>query len=722
MVYQFTLNMLPLAIAALISAALAWYTWRHRHATGVMPFSLMMLILFQWGLSYILELAAPDVESKLGWATFMFAGVVATPVAWLAFALEYTGRKHWMTRPRLILLSILPLLTMGILLTNDSHGLFWSSMDLAREGGFLLLKTTNGPWFWVHAAYSYILIMIGLVLIIRTLLRWPPAYRGQMIWILLATLTPLIANVITIFQLLPILIDLTPFAFTITGIGMAYALFRHRLLDLAPLARDVVIDGMQDGMLVLDAGGRIVDINRAATEILGVAEDDKLIGKRIREVLTQWPHLLQNYRDVSEAEDEITLGEGEAQRWFELNLSTLRDENRLTIGQVITIRDITRRKRAEILLQENEARFRQIVEYANDLIYRVDMNGRVTYANPAVLRALGYEEQEVLGKHYLELAVPELRHRIKRTYEHQFLSKTPSTYNEFPAQATDGREIWFGQNVQLIFDGEKIVGFQALARDITAIKDAQDALRLARDQALEASRAKSLLLSKVSHELRTPLGGILGYAELLHDDTFGELHDGQKKAVLQIVDSANHLTSMVNELLDEAQLSANTARLQEKPFSPVALLGQACSGMEVLAAKKGLQLKSTVGADIPAEIVGDERRLRQIMINLMGNAIKFTRAGGVSVQLFRPTPEHWAIRVQDTGIGIPREAQRYIFEPFRQVDSAITRDNRGVGLGLSITKQLVELMGGRITLESEPGKGSTFTVFLPINRVTGEKA
>ena len=718
MAYQFTPNMIPLGAAALVSATLAWYTWRHRHATGVMPFSLLMLILFQWGLSYILELAAPDLESKRAWTTFMFTGVVATPVAWLVFALEYTGRR--VTRNGILLLSILPVCTMLVILTNASHSLFWSSMTLAREGGFFLLKTTNGPWFWVHAAYSYILILTGLGLIIRALLRWPTAYRGQMVWILLATLTPLIANVITIFQLLPILIDLTPFAFTITGIGMGYALFRHRLLDIAPLAHDVVIDGMKDGMIVLDASRRIVDINPAAKRLLTPTDGNRLIGRPIREVLSRWPHLIQHYRDVQEAEDEISVGEGDAQRWFDLTLSTLRDENQITLGQVITIRDITQRKRVEILLQENETRFRQIVEQANDLIYQVDMKGCIAYANPAVLRILGYEEKDVLGKHYLELAVPEMRQRIKRTYEHQYLSRTSSTYHEFPAMATDGREIWFGQNVQLIFDGDEVVGFQALARDITAVKQAQDAIRLARDQALEASRAKSLLLSKVSHELRTPLGGILGYGELLRDDTFGALTDGQKKAVLQIVESANYLTNMVNELLDEAQLTTNTATLQEKPFSPTALLQQTIAGVETLAAKKGLQLSTAVEDGIPAEIIGDERRLRQIMINLLGNAIKFTRAGGVSIRLLRPTPEHWAIQVQDTGIGIPREAQAYIFEPFRQVNSTITRDNRGVGLGLSITKQLVDLMGGRVTLESEPGKGSTFTIFLPIHRSTGE--
>ena len=721
MAYQFTSNMLPLVIAATISGALAWYTWRNRRTPGATPFSILLLILFQWGTSYIFELAAPDLASKLSWATFMFVGVTATPVAWLTFALEYTGRKTWITRTRLLLLSILPLATMGMILTNDSHKLFWSSASLAREGGFLLLNNINGPWFWVHAAYTYTLIMIGLVLIIRALLRWPSQYRGQMVWILLATLTPLIANVITIFQLLPILIDLTPFAFTVTGVGMAYALFRHRLLDIAPLARDLVIDGMRDGMIVLDANRRIVDINPAAQNILGLSGEKQPIGKSMAELLSQQPSLIERYGDVDEANDEITFGEGEMQRWYELNLTTLRDENKLFIGQVVTVRDITQRKLAESRLQENEARFRQLVENASDLIYRVGMNGRITYANPSVLRVLGYEkEEDVLGGYYLDLAAPEMRHKVKRAYQHQFASRTPNTYNEFPALATDGREIWFGQNVQLIFDGDQIIGFQALARDITFIKQAQEALRIARDQALEASRAKSQLVSKVSHELRTPLGGILGYGELLRDDTFGELNPGQRKAALEIVESANYLTSMVNELLDEAQLSANTAMLQQNPFSPNTLLQQASSGMEVLADKKGLQFTASLDDNIPRELIGDEHRLRQIMINLMGNAIKFTREGSVNVRLLRPTEEHWAIQIVDTGMGVPKDAQEYIFEPFRQVDGAITRDNRGIGLGLSITKQLVDLMGGRITLESEPGKGSAFTVILPIHKRTGE--
>ena len=720
MPYQFTFNMLPLVLAAAISGALALYTWRNRKTSGATPFSLLMLILFQWGLSYILQLAATDFQEKIFWANVTFIGVVATPVAWLTFAFEYTGRQAWMNARRLAIFSILPLTTIILVFTNGTHRLFRASEKLASEGGFLLLDSTNGPWFWIHAAYTYALIMIGLFLIVRALLRWPMQYRGQMIWILLSTLTPLIANALTIFKIVPVIIDLTPFAFTVTGIGMAYALFRHRLLDIAPLARDIVIDGMKDGMIVLDANRRIVDINPAAQNILGLSGEKQPIGKQMAEVLSKWPNLIERYRNVPDAEDEITLGEGEARRWYELHLSTLRDENKSLIGQVVTVRDVTQRKLAESLLQENEIRFRQIVENASDLIYRFDTNGYLTYANPSALHSMGFDkEADVLGKYFLDLTTPETRHRLKRTYQHQFASKTKNTYHEFPGLSADGREVWFGQNVQLIYAGDRIVGFQALARDITAIKQAQEALRIARDQALEASRAKSQLLSKVSHEFRTPLGGILGYAELLRDGVFGMLTDGQKKAASEILESTNHLTSMVTELLDEAQIRANTTILQEKLFSPATLLEQASSGMEILAQKKGLKFTTSIDAEMPAELFGDERRLKQIIINLVGNAIKFTKEGEVRLMIARLDKDNWDIQVSDTGVGISRESRAYIFEPFRQVDNTITRDNRGIGLGLSITKQLVELMNGRIVLDSEPGKGSIFTVVLPIMKEAG---
>jgi signal transduction histidine kinase len=277
--------------------------------------------------------------------------------------------------------------------------------------------------------------------------------------------------------------------------------------------------------------------------------------------------------------------------------------------------------------------------------------------------------------------------------------------------------LWLGQNVQLIRESEQIVGFQAVARDITAIKQAQEALSLARDQALEASHFKGDLLAKVSHELRTPLFGILGYAELLRDDALGPLAQNQKQAVETILASSQYLTNLISELMDQAQIEAKKLVLQFSPCSPSDLLQDLEEIMSVLAQKKGLTLQTILEPNVPVTVFSDEQRLRQIMINLVTNAIKFTKQGEINVRMFRPTPIYWAIQVSDTGIGIPAEAQTIIFEPFQKVNSVLTKDNRGIGLGLSITKQLVDLMNGHITLESEVGKGSTLTVTFPINRM-----
>jgi PAS domain S-box-containing protein len=251
-------------------------------------------------------------------------------------------------------------------------------------------------------------------------------------------------------------------------------------------------------------------------------------------------------------------------------------------------------------------------------------------------------------------------------------------------------------------------------------KQAQQALSQARDQALDASAFKSQLLSRVSHELRTPLSGVLGYAELLQVNAFGELTEEQHKAASQIANSARYLEYMIQDLLDQSQIDAKTIILYAEPFSPANLLARVETSLSTLARNKGLYIQSEIAPDLPISVIGDENRLQQIVVNLVGNAVKFTREGGITIRLLRPSETHWAIEVRDTGAGIPEEARAFIFDPFRQADNSITRENRGTGLGLSITKQLVDLMGGEIALESEVDQGSVFTVLLPLIPDTGE--
>lgn len=253
-----------------------------------------------------------------------------------------------------------------------------------------------------------------------------------------------------------------------------------------------------------------------------------------------------------------------------------------------------------------------------------------------------------------------------------------------------------------------------LQNEIIERRQAEEKLTIARDQALAASRFKTELVAKVSHELRTPLTAILGIAELLEMGVYGPISPGQKPAVTKIIDSTNYLTDLVNELLDQAKLDAGRFSLKPTTFAPAAILEKVRSKMSVLAQNKGLELVTMIDDNLPATVIGDPDQIQQILVNLVSNAIKFTKQGRVTIRVYGPDPNYWALQVADTGPGIPPEAQSYIFEPFRQVDGSVTREHGGTGLGLSIVKQLTELMSGRIIIDSKIGRGSTFTIMLPL--------
>jgi PAS domain S-box-containing protein len=387
---------------------------------------------------------------------------------------------------------------------------------------------------------------------------------------------------------------------------------------------------------------------------------------------------------------------------------------------LVIVRNITARKQIEAQLRRAEARYRTLVEQVPAVVYLdVFEAGRPhfsSYVSPQVESILGYTPEEFYARPSLPVDIlhPEDRDEsLARDQEHYQTGH--KSIQEYRVVSRDGRVVWLRDEAVIIHDETgRPLGSQGILLDITERKQVEESMRYARDQALEASRLKSELLAKVSHELRTPLGAIMGYAEMLQEGIFGPLFIEQREATAEIIDSSHFLTTMVNELLDQAQLEAGRVKLNVKKMAPADLLEQVKSKLDVLAQARGLALNCEVDPAVPATLCGDPERLQQILINLVGNAIKFTEHGSVSVHLYRPDDTHWAMRVADTGAGIPPEAKAYIFEPFRQVDSTLTRLHRGTGLGLSIVKQLVTLMDGQITLESELGRGSTFTTTLPL--------
>jgi signal transduction histidine kinase len=261
---------------------------------------------------------------------------------------------------------------------------------------------------------------------------------------------------------------------------------------------------------------------------------------------------------------------------------------------------------------------------------------------------------------------------------------------------------------------DRYAGRLIVLRDVTERRQAEEALAMARDHALEMSRLKTELLANVSHDLRTPLNVILGYADMLLGGVHGTLSEGQTRATGRILTNAKQLASVVNDLLDQAELEAGWLELRIASFNPADLVDEVVSILADEARERGLALVTDVAESMPSDVVGDPQRTGQILMNLVVNAIKFTEKGQVRIRLYGLDEERWAIEVSDTGRGIPQEAQGYIFDPFRQVDGSPTREQGGVGLGLSLVYHLVEMMGGQIKLDSIVGRGSTFIVVLPI--------
>src|SRR5437899_9612457 len=370
----------------------------------------------------------------------------------------------------------------------------------------------------------------------------------------------------------------------------------------------------------------------------------------------------------------------------------------------------TRATAAEEAMRESEQRYRHIVDLAHDIIYSTDAEGRFTFGNPTAVRLLKYSSEDLIGRRYLDLVRPDYRQAAERFYGRQFVKQTPSTYFELPVLAQDGGELWIGQNVQLIIENGRLDGFHAVARDVTERKRAEAELQNAKGMAEAANQAKSEFLANMSHEIRTPMNAIIGMADLLSETP---LTKEQQEYVRIFRRAGDNLLALVNDILDLSKVEAGGLTLEHVGFDLVELIEKTSEMVAKVAHDKGLELACQVMADVPRDLVGDPHRLRQILLNLIGNALKFTMAGEVVVRVQNDPaaqqPGALLFSVSDTGIGIPADKLDVIFESFTQADSSTTRQYGGTGLGLAISKRLVEPMGGRIWPTSTVGQGSTFS-------------
>ncbi|MCL4524071.1 MAG: response regulator [Acidobacteria bacterium] len=347
----------------------------------------------------------------------------------------------------------------------------------------------------------------------------------------------------------------------------------------------------------------------------------------------------------------------------------------------------------------------QLFALSQDMLCIAGFDGYFKRVNPAWQRILGYTPEELFSVPYLERVHPDDREATLREAE-KISSGATTVHFENRYLAKDGTYRWLQWNSTPLEDQQLIY---AVARDVTELKRAAEELRLAKEAADFANRAKSDFLANMSHEIRTPMNAIIGMTELALDT---DLSSEQREYLTTAKDSAESLLRLLNDILDFSKIEAGRLELENREFDLRETLGDTIKTLGLRAHQKGLELACQVDPDVPDVLLGDAARLRQVVMNLVGNAIKFTEQGEVVLRAGMAQAANGDVilqfSVRDTGIGIPPEKQRAIFEAFAQADSSITRHYGGTGLGLSISAQILALMRGRIWVESTPGHGSTF--------------
>jgi PAS domain S-box-containing protein len=371
--------------------------------------------------------------------------------------------------------------------------------------------------------------------------------------------------------------------------------------------------------------------------------------------------------------------------------------------------EIDERKRAETLLRQSEERYRDVFETSPDVIFTISSKeGTITSLNPAFEKFLGWNAEVWLGKPFMQIIHPEdlpvslemfsdtLRGRKTRAREFRCLSES----GEYLTAEIIG--------VPLIENG-KIIGVLGFARNITERKQAEAELQMAKEAAEASTKAKSEFLANMSHEIRTPMNAVIGMTGLLLE---ADLAEEQRDYLETIRSSGNTLLALINDILDLSKIEGSKLELECRPFDLKKCVEESLDLVAANAAEKDLEIVCIFRKNLPDMVIGDVIRLRQILVNLLGNAVKFTEEGEVELSINSLSLENGNIELQfairDTGIGISEDRMNRLFRPFSQVDSSTTRHYGGTGLGLAISKRFAEMMGGRIWAESETGKGSTF--------------
>lgn len=478
-----------------------------------------------------------------------------------------------------------------------------------------------------------------------------------------------------------------------------------------------------DLVLLADAGGRIEWANAPFLRANGYTSDE--VAGQLAWTLLHGPETPLDAVETVRAAlasgsgcrvDTLNYTKARVPYWVSLEIQPVHDAAGVLTNFLAVARDVTAERRAQEALRSSEQQYRRVVEQVEQVIFQLDKEGRWTFVNRAWHVLTGYEVEATLGRTFVEFLHPDDRMMIQQMCEQMLACKKDECHQELRFVTDRGAACWVAVYARPVLEDGVLIGIAGTITDITTRRHVQQELERARVAAERASAAKSEFLKSMSHEMRTPLNGVLGLMELL---SVTPLNTQQARYVAVARASANHLATLITDILDLSRIEAGSLTLERTLFDLPDLIEASLDAVASEAGAKKLRLSCTVTQDVPTWVIGDPGRLRQVLVNLLVNAVKFTEEGEVHVQAVARVDLHTRtanvrLEVHDTGIGMTPELVDRLFLPFTPGDASNTRRHSGTGLGLTICRRLLDAMGGTISVRSVERAGATFTVHLPI--------
>jgi len=819
------------AVGAFIAAMYVLRT-RGRQARARVGAVLLFDIAW-WLLCAALETASAEIRGKEFWAAAQYLSICTVPTLWFVYSLYYTGREQWLNPLAWVLLSIVPVTTFVLVLTNPSHGLIWRTAIPDASVTRVAYRATYNMGGWAYQIYAYTLVFIGLLFVFQMLVRSGQLLRWQGVAVMLTVSAPFLVHIAQDgFGILPVnSINLTPYALAITGPILAWSFYRLRVRDIVPVARDQVVEGIADALLVRDGENRVLELNLAAERLFGQTRR-AAFGQSIDQV---WPlqseHLPQRpagaskgrevvtdqsarhaydvlispladhrgrqlgrvitLRDITElkrAEEALSLREERLRLitdnmvdivakidihgvceyvspsvkttlgrdadtllgasmfddlhpddvvrarqaldsilrtaspvklavrirhaaghyvWLEINANPLIDDKGQVVGAIVDSRDITQRKQAQEALARSEQYAQQLVDHSRDLIMIIGADTKIRYASPAVERIIGYTPAERIGHSVFELVSPDDLPKVLSNFRESLAQGAADGTVEARTQHRDGSWRDLEIHATNLLHEPAIAGILLNTRDITERKLAEQKLASYAAALEESNQELQQFTYVASHDLQEPLRMVTSYLQLMQRRYSDQLDADAEEFIGYAVDGAARMSELLKGLLIYSRVQTQGDPLQ--PTDCQVLVEQVLATLRLALEESD----AVITCDPLPTLAADPIQLGQLFQNLIGNALRFRSTQPPRIHIGAQRQKAgWAFSVRDNGIGIDPQYAERIFAIFQRLHAREAYP--GTGIGLAICKRIVQRHGGRIWVESEPGKGATFYFTLPV--------